>query len=224
MKTKLFIAAAAAALACASGAAAQDRLALGAQVGTTGVGLEAKFKLNDRFAVRGTLDTLQWEHEVETDDVNYDGDLDFNTGGVFLDFHPTGGPFFISAGSYFGERKVTVDGRPRGGAVEIGGQTFTAEQTGTLTGDVDFGDTAPFVGIGWDATFNSDNRFGIKALLGAAFGDDPQATLRRSGGIALTPALQAQLDTALAQEEREVEDQVDFRVYPVVQVGLSYRF
>ena len=224
MKTMLFIAATSLAAACASAAAAQDRFAVGAQVGTTGVGLEGKFKLTDRFGVRGTLDTLQWEHELDTDDVSYDGDLDFNTAGLFVDFHPTGGPFFISAGSYFGERKVSVDGRPRGGTVELGGQVFTAEQTGTLSGDVDFGDTAPFLGFGWDGAFNSDSRLGFKALVGAAFGDDPQANLSRTGGVALTPVLQAQLDAALAQEEREVEEEVDFSVYPVVQLGFSYRF
>lgn len=224
MKTMLFIAAASLAVACASGASAQDRFAVGGQVGTTGVGLEAKFKLNDRFGVRGTLDTLQWEHEIDTDDIRYDGDLDFNTAGLFLDFHPTGGPFFISAGSYFGERKVDVKGTSRGGPVEIGGQVFTAEQTGTLTGDVDFGDTAPFVGLGWDGAFNSDRRLGFKALVGAAFGDDPQANLARTGGVPLPPALQARLDAALAEQEREIEDEVDFSVYPVVQLGLSYRF
>lgn len=215
------------ALACASAAQAQDgRFAIGPQVGTTGIGIEAQFKLSDKMTLRGGYDSLQFDEEVEGDDILYDGELDFSTGGVFIDLHPTGGAFFLSGGVYFGDRQVTISGTPAPGTtVEIGDDTFTAAQIGTLNGEMDFGDTAPFVGLGWNTTFTGSKRWGFKFLVGAAFGGDPDATLTRTGGTALSPADQARLDAELRAEEMEIEEEADgFTIYPVVQLGLAFRF
>lgn len=214
-------------LLAASTAHAQDgRFAIGPQIGSTGVGVEAQFKISDRVTVRGGFDSLQFDEEVEGDDILYDGELDFSTGGIFADLHPTGDAFFVSAGVYFGDRKVTVSGTPTAGTtVEIGDDTFTAAQVGTLNGEMDFGGTAPFVGLGWNTTFTSSRRWGFKVLAGAAFGSDPEASLTRTGGSALSPADQARLETELRNEEIEIEQETDgFKVFPVVQVGLAYRF
>ena len=229
VKTSILIAAALAATCAAGSAAAQtreSRFALGANVGTTGLGIEAQFKVNPKVTLRGGFDSLQFDEEVEGDDILYDGELDFSTGGAFLDFHPTGGAFFLSAGAYFGDRQVNVSGTPApGSTVEIGDDTFTAAQVGTLEGSMDFGGTAPFVGLGWNNTFTTDRRWGFKFLVGAAFGDDPDAELARVGGSPLSPADQARLDAELDAEEMEIEEETDgFTVFPVVQLGLSFKF
>lgn len=219
--------AAAGMLAFASAAQAQDgRFAIGAQAGTTGVGIEAQFKVSDRVTIRGGFDSLGFDEEVEGDDILYNGELDFSTGGVFADLHPTGGAFFVSAGVYFGDRQVTVSGTPAPGTtVEIGDDVFTAAEVGTLSGALDFGGTAPFVGLGWNNTFTTSRRWGLKFLVGAAFGSDPEATLTRTGGTVLPPADQARLDAELQAEAMEIEQEADgFTVYPVVQLGLAYRF
>jgi opacity protein-like surface antigen len=219
--------AAVSALVCASAAQAQDgRFAIGPQVGTTGVGIEAQFKVSDRITLRGGFDSLSFDEEVEGDGILYDGELDFSTGGIFADLHPTGGAFFLSAGVYFGDRRVNVSGTPAPGTtVEIGDDTFTAAQVGTLNGTLDFGSTAPFMGLGWNNTFTRSRRWGFKFLVGAAFGSDPDATLTRVGGSALSPADQARLDAELRAEEIEIEKEADrFKVFPVVQLGLAYRF
>jgi len=229
VKTSVFVIAAVAATCVAGSAAAQSResrFALGANVGTTGLGIEAQIKLNPKLTLRGGFDSLQFDEEVEGDDILYDGEIDFSTGGAFLDFHPTGGAFFVSAGAYFGDRQINVSGTPADGTtVEIGDDTFTAAQVGTLAGNMDFGGTAPFVGLGWNNTFTTDNRWGFKFLVGAAFGDDPEATLARVGGAPLSPADQTRLNAELQAEEMEIEEETDgFTVYPVVQLGLSFKF
>lgn len=224
---KLGTSIAAAALVAAGGAQAQDgRFALGANVGTTGLGVEAQFMISPKVTLRGGFDSLQFDEEVEGDGILYDGELDFSTGGVFLDLHPTGGAFFLSGGAYFGERSLGVSGTPEPGTtVEIGDDTFTAAQIGTLQGDLDFGGTAPFIGLGWNNTFTRERRVGFKFLVGAAFGSDPDATLVRVGGTALSPADQARLDAELTAEELEIEEEADgFKAFPVVQLGLAVRF
>lgn len=224
---KLGTAVAGAALVIASGAQAQDgRFALGGNVGTTGLGIEAQFMVNRNVTLRGGFDSLKFDEEVEGDAILYDGELDFSTGGAFVDWHPTGGAFFLSGGAYFGERSLGVSGAPAAGTtVEIGDDTFTAAQAGTLKGELDFGGTAPFIGLGWNNTFTRDRRVGFKFLVGAAFGSDPEASLARVGGSTLSPTDQTRLETALAEEEVEIEDEADgYTAFPVVQLGLTFRF
>lgn len=229
VKKSLMLTAAIAVSCLAGGAAAQtsdSRMALGVNAGTTGLGIEAQYQISPRWTLRGGFDSLKYDDEVEGDGIAYDGELDFTTGGAFVDYHPTGGAFFLSAGAYFGTRQVDVSGTPTpGSTVEIGGANFTAAEVGTLNGTMDFGDTAPFLGLGWNTTFTTESRIGFKFVAGAAFGSDPDATLARSGGATLSPTRQAQLDAELRNEEAEIEDETDgFKIFPVVQLGLAYRF
>lgn len=223
---KCLVAVAALAAAIAAPVFAQDsRFAVGPQIGTTGVGAEAQFQINDRIVIRGGADWLDLDEDFSSDGIEYEGSVDFSTASAFVDFHPFDSSFLISAGAYFGKRDVQVTGRSSGANVEIGDQIFTAEQAGQIEGDLTFGDVAPFVGIGWNNTFRKEGRWGFKAVAGAAFGEDPEATLRRTGGVALPAQVQADLDRELREEEQELEDDADdFKVFPVLQVGLTYRF
>ena len=206
------LAAAAAALLPAAQAAAQTpvssaergRFALGAQVGTPGAGLQAQFAVNDYLVLRGGYDALQWDRDDTYDGIDYEADIDFKSPGAFVDLHPFKNPFFVSAGAYFGTRKVDLNATPTE-PVNIGGLVFTPEQVGTLTGRIDLESTAPFVGLGFDNTFTHDGRWGLRLLAGAAFGDAPQVDLNASGGtLSDQPAFQDRL----AEEEREIQAEI----------------
>jgi hypothetical protein len=226
--TTILFAAAVAASAFALPAAAQtapaERFAVGVQGGTTGLGVEGQFAASDRLTLRGTVDVFQYDGDFSSDDVDYEGELDLNQGGLFVDYHPTGGGLFVSGGAYFGERKADIRATANT-SVEIGNTVFTAAQVGTLQGEADLGEVAPFVGVGYNNTFTTAGRLGFKVLVGAAFNGDPDVTLSRVGGVALTPAVQAQLDAELRNEEAEIEDAADdLSIFPVLQIGLAYRF
>ena len=218
----------AAATACALPAAAQtapaERFAVGVQGGTTGFGVEGQFAATDRLVARASFDSFQYDGDFSSDDIDYSGELDMNQGGLFLDFHPTGSALFVSGGAYFGDRGAEIVANPNT-SVEIGNTVFTAAQVGQLKGEADLGEFAPFLGVGYNNTFTSASKLGFKVLLGAAFNGDPEVTLTRVGGIPLTPAVQAQLDTELRNEEREIEEETDdLSILPVLQVGVAYRF
>lgn len=223
----LITTAAVACLALAAGAASAENFAIGAQAGTTGFGVSGQYKLNDRFVLRGDLDSFKYDIDVEGDDADlqYEGEIDFGTVGLFVDYHPGGGSFFLSGGAYLGKREVSISGRGAPGTtVDVGDDVFAAEQVGTITGTADFGDSAPFLGLGWNTAFSGEGKIGFRFLAGAAFGSDAEVSLSRSGGTA-TGADAAAIDAELDREEQELQDDVDgVSVYPVVQIGLSYRF
>jgi hypothetical protein len=221
-RSPLLLAGAASLLLAATAAQAQEgRFAVGVNVGTPGLGAEAQFKLSDQFVVRGGADTLKFDHDDSYSGVDYSGKLKSSTGGVFLDWHPMGGAFFISGGSYFGDRTLKLSGTPSG-STDIGGVTYTAAQVGRIDGDVAMSDAQPFVGLGWDNTFSGDGGWGFRGLVGAAFSDSPEVDLTASGGtLSNDPTFQ----NRLRQEEADVRDDAkDFKYFPVAQVGLTYRF
>lgn len=228
MRLTTALLAAAAAIGAALPAAAQtapaERFAVGVQGGTTGIGVEGQFAATDRLTLRGSFDSFQYDGDFSSDDIDYEGELDLNQGGLFLDYHPNGGGLFVSGGAYFGDRKADLRATANT-SVEIGNQVFTSAQVGTLQGQVDLGEFAPFVGVGYNNTFTTTGPIGFKVVLGAAFNGDPEVSLTRVGGVALPSAIQAQLETELRNEEREIEEEADdLSIYPVLQVGVAYRF
>jgi hypothetical protein len=215
---------AAAATAGAASAQSDGRFALGVNAGTTGVGVEGQFRAARSVNLRVAGDFFSYDEEFSTDDIDYGGEIEFNTISGFVDLHPFDNSFFVSGGVYGGDRSVNFQASSTVSA-EIGNTIFTAEQIGTLTGEADFGDAAPFVGLGFNNTFRTAGPIGFKALVGAAFGDAPQVTLRRTGGVTLPASIQTQLNAELQNEERELQEEAeDFKTFPVIQLGLSYRF
>ena len=212
------------AVAMAGSAAAQSRVAIGAQAGTTGVGAEVQFQASPILTLRAGGDWFSYDGDFESDRFQYDGNAEFTTVSAMADLHPFSNSFLVSAGAYFGERTVSVQATSRNNET-VGGVVLTPAQFGALIGDADFGSTAPFLGLGFDNTFRTSGPIGFKAVLGATFGQSPDVALRREGGIALPPNVQAAFDAQLVQEEQALEEDLeDFRILPVAQVGVTFRF
>jgi hypothetical protein len=203
--------------AVASAAAAQ--VGLSVDIGTPGAGAEANYKLNEHLALRAAIDGVAYARDEVLDEISYHGRLKAGTVGLFADWHPTTGPFFISAGVYAGSRKVTLAATPTTN-VEIGDTTYTPAQIGILQGEAEMAKAQPFLGLGWDQGFS--HAWGIRAVLGAAFSGAPDVTLSCLGGtLCATPAFQ----TELVKERAQIsEDTRLLKVYPIIQVGLTKRF
>lgn len=196
-------------------------VAIGVTAGTSGVGAEAQFALGSIFVLRGAVDTLGFDLDETYDDVAYSGRFDFDTLGAFVDLHPLANGFFISGGAYLGQRNIGLNATPSA-PVRIGGQTFTPAQVGTLTGEIKLKDVAPFAGLGFDNTFTRTSRWGFRALAGVAWSDKPEVGLSASGGtLSNDPTFRARL----ADEARAIQSDVEnYGFYPIVQLGLNYKF
>lgn len=205
----------------ATSAAAQDSpVAVDVHGGTTGIGIGARYRLNDTFVLRADYDVLKHSDDFSSDDVDYNGELDFKPFTVAVDVHPFRNAFFVSAGYATGDRKVNLDARPTG-ITNIGGVPFTPEQIGTLRATGDMGNGAPFVGLGFDNSFTSQGRLSFRVLAGAIIGDDPKVSLTSDGTLASDPIYQE----ALERERQSLQNDVkDAKTWPVLQLGVSLRF
>ena len=196
-------------------------VAVGATAGTSGVGLDVQVKLGPIFTLRGSLDRLSWGADQRYDGIDYNGDLTFDTVGGFIDMHPLANGFLISGGAYVGDRNIALAATPTG-PVEIGGQTWTPGQVGTLNGAIKLSGVAPFVGLGWDDTFYRSGRWGFRAVAGVAWSDAPEVVLTSTGGsLSNDPTFQARL----RDESQAITDEAEgYGLFPIIQVGLNYKF
>jgi hypothetical protein len=205
----------------ATGAAvAQDNgWSVGVTGGTLGVGPQVAFRPNEHFGIRANAGFLSVSRDEEVDDIDYDGDLDLNSFGAMLDWHPFGGGFRISAGGRANNNEVDLVGAPASN-VTIGDTTYTPQQVGTLRGTVTTDDFTPALSVGYGGTLGEGFTFG--AELGLLWQGEPEiGNLRATGLLAGVPQFRADIE----REERRIEAELDdYELWPILQIELSYRF
>lgn len=193
-----------------------EGFALGAKAGTLGLGLEGTTRLSENFNLRGGINSYSLSFNETTDSVRYDVDLDLKSGSLLLDWHPFTGTFRLSAGLLYNKNEANLTATPTS-TVTIGGTPYPAGTAGTLTGEVKFKKSAPYLGIGWGNAVSKSSPFGFTAEVGALFQGSPAVTLR-SSNPSVNPA-------DLQREEQDIENKLDsLKVYPVLSIGFSYRF
>ncbi|HEY1992301.1 MAG TPA: hypothetical protein VGH71_07545 [Gammaproteobacteria bacterium] len=200
---------------------AQHRLGFGIHASTLGLGPELNFTVNPYLVVRLDYNYYNdYSFDTTKDQVNYDAHLRLNNYGAALDWHPMAGGFLISVGLFKDNNFIDAVANPQQSYV-INGQTFTAGEVGTLNGHITFNSWAPYLGIGWNSLGSTKKGVGVELGLGVLYQGSPSVALSPSGPITAVPGL-AQ---ATQQEQQKLDAQWNsYKYYPVVNVGLVFRF
>jgi hypothetical protein len=136
-----------------------------------------------------------------------------------LDLYPFGGGFRLSAGLRNNKNRIDLAGTPTTN-VEIGEITYTPAQVGTLSGTVHTKKSAPTFSLGYGGKLAKGFTFGFE--LGVMMQGSPKIeNLTATGTLASNQAFQQQL---ALEEQRAEDDADDFKLWPVIQIGLAYRF
>lgn len=220
---KTFVSTATLAVVLLGASVAQAAIAATLKVGTLGIGADLTVGIDEKFNARVGVSGLSYGFSVGGDEdeegsKSISPDLKLLTLGALLDWHPWAGGFRVSTGLYVNKNKLdlTADTSQK---VEINDKEYLLSD---LDGTVDFRSLAPYLGFGYGNALGADGRWHFACDFGVMFQGSPQV------GLAATvndPALQAQLDADLEQEAKKIEDDISFfRVYPVLTLGVSYRF
>lgn len=194
-------------------------IALGVKAGTLGLGADVTVMVTEHVNLRVNGNYLQYDHEEEIDDIDYDLELDFQSLIALLDWHPFVNGFRLSGGAIFNGNELTLNGTPSENET-IGGRRYTPEEIGTLMGDLDFDQLAPYVGIGYGRAVGPDRRWSFVFDLGLIF-QSFEVDLRADGLLASDPQFRADLE----EEEDDIQEELDdFKVYPVLAFGVAYQF
>lgn len=199
----------------------KSKFAVGLGAGTTGLNAEVKFAPNNKVALRGGYNLLDFDVDQEYDDIDYNGDLSLNTFSGFVDVAPFGNGFVLSGGAYVGDKTLGLNAMPSS-SVEIGGNTFTPAEIGTLTGEAKLKSFAPYAGIGYDSFISGSSDWSFNARAGVMFTGSPEVDLVSVDGLLSNDAgLRADLEAEILAIEDDAED---FKYYPVISVGIARRF
>ena len=221
MRIQIAAAALSIALLSPATAMAQTGISVGPSAGTDGIGADVFYKFNPVLAARGGFRYADFNVSHDFEDVRYDLDFGFTSGVAALDIHPFANGFRVSGGAYVSAHKVDLGATPSR-PVEIGDRTYTPQEVGTLTGQSDWNNLAPFLGIGFNNSQNAVKRFGFQAMLGAAYIGEPDVVLAASGGLlASDPTFQDDIDEEAQKIENDLDD---FPFQPILNVGFTVRF
>ncbi len=196
-----------------------------ARASTLGAGVEVRKAFGSQLAVRGLVSGYGYSLEEEYSDVEYEGDLDLRSGGVLFDWHPGGYWFRVSAGLLLNGNELDLDAEPVGGTFEFNDVEYSAAQVGSATGKAEFDDIAPYLGFGFARAPDAGRGLSVSMDIGVLFQGAPSFDLQVNCGMAVPAETCAQIRHDADAERAQFEDDADdFEYYPVIAVGLGYRF
>jgi hypothetical protein len=205
----------------ASNAGGQGAVGIGVHVSSLGYGPELNFTVNPYLVLRFDYDYYNdYSYTTTKDDIKYDAHLHLNTYGAALDWHPTAGMFLVSLGLFKDNNYINAIAVPQQSYI-IDGQAFSASEVGTLSGHITFNSWAPYLGLGLNTLGSEDRGVGFELGVGVFYQGSPSTALQAHGPITEVPDLQA----AVLAEQQHLDDQWNsYKYYPVVNLGLVFRF
>jgi len=209
------------------GTAAQaGDVGLSGDLGTLGVGVHLIVPVQDNVLnARLGFNGANYSYSGSTSDVNYDFKLKLQTIDALLDWYPMSGSFHLSAGLFHNGNKISsVAKATTNGSYTINGNSYSTSEVGVVDGAVEFKSAVPYLGLGWGNPVGREKGWGFTSDMGMIFQGTPNANLTSNGCVA-SAQICAQFASDLSVENVNLEQKTNnFKLYPVVRIGVSYSF
>ena len=203
--------------------AAPGDASIGLKAGTLGLGLELTMEAADKVNIRFGGNYFKVSREVDVEGNDYDLDLKLQSFTALADWYVADGSFRITGGVFLNQNGLKGTALASN-TYDIEDNTYTSAEVGILKADVGFKSVAPYLGIGWGNPLRDDSDWSFMADLGVVFAGKPSLDITSTGGaLSNDPTLLADI----AQTELDFNDSDELKYlkyYPVISVGLNYRF
>ncbi|RFU48338.1 hypothetical protein [Paraburkholderia sp. DHOC27] len=189
------------------------------QGGSLGAGIGASMPLNSWAGVHAELEGFGLSHNVNVDGNQYDGRLTLLQGGLYLDLFPfKSSGFRVTTGVLINGDHLDADAVPNADGNYKIGSSYVPAVGPAPSAEASLPHAMPYLGIGYGHKPVSKG-FGLTFDLGVAYGR-PRVSYNVPEIYTLFTT-QANID----QEEQNITNKVNrYRVYPVAQIGVTYRF
>lgn len=192
--------------------------------GTIGFGGGIAATFSDHFAARVGYTTYEYSvDDLEESDLVLDGKAEIGGAQAFLDWHPFGGAFRLSLGAVE-NASLSAYAEPMAGTYTLNGTTYSADDIGTATGTAEYDSISPYAGLGFGRALSRDGRFAFSADLGVIFTGAPEVELNATCRVPNAMLCADIQDDVLAEEAELQRDADKLDYWPVMSIGLSYRF
>jgi len=197
---------------------------VGFKVGTLGAGVDISTPLRHDLYLRLNINGAKLNIDDTDEGIIYDTTVDLFTAGVLLDYYPFADEtLHITGGAYYYANKAKADGVPTAPRYDVGNNTYTKEQIGTLSGSVEFLKFAPYIGFGYGGR-SSATGWSFAIDVGLMYHGDGDLSLDiNRGTISDADFLQLQNDIEIERIDMQ-NDVRDMPFYPVLMVGATYNF
>ena len=202
-------------------------------IGTQGLGLGYAHRFSNSVDGRLGFSSLKLSTTAKGDVAGSNGntfeavaDLNLTNLGLYADWYVFGGGFRLTSGLQVGTNKLDLNGKVSGAnQITLNGTTYTGTPNARVDGRINFGSTAPYIGIGYASHGRPDSKgLSLNMDLGVRLGK-ADASLKATGFDGLSPTDKAQFDSDLAKEQAKLQENVSIlKTYPVLSLGLSYRW
>ncbi len=214
-----------------------DTFGVGVKGSLLGGGIEAAARVSHRANVRAGFNILSYSRGFSKDGIAYSGQLSFKTVEAHYDVFPFAGKLHVSPGLLvYAQTPITATAAiPAQASFSLGGSTYysSTAQPVTGTGTIKFNRAAPMATFGWGNLVprKKSQHFSIPAEFGVAFQGTPKAALNLSGTACTSPDVNCmsvtspQIQSGVSAEQTKIDNAMSFfKAYPIISVGLGYKF
>jgi hypothetical protein len=213
--------------------------AVGVTGGTQGAGVEVATTISRRTNLRVDGNFFNYSQTLSQDGVSYNANLRLRNYSATYDFFPWTGAFRLSAGfAAYNQFNVNAAATvPAGQTITLNDVDYYSSAADPLHGSATVAypnKYAPLATFGWGNVIpRSGRRLAFPVEIGAAFAGTPAFNIAMAGSACATtdPATCQPVSTysdfqthLTAQRAKVNNDIAPFRVYPIVNMGFTYRF
>ena len=204
---------------------AQETGDISGRIGTLGFGIEYSRPIDETLSVRVGLNGFDYGTDLEESGIHYDGDLRLRNIALIGDLHPWKNGFHISGGAMYNGNDFSIEATPENGVFSFNDVDYSAADVGSASGEIDFNRFAPYLGIGWRSSHRREAGLSFNADIGFMYHGEPDASLSVTCGSAIPTLTCAQLQRDVDAERDQLQDELSsFKWYPVLSLGLGYKF
>ena len=195
-----------------------------ASAGTIGLGGGIAANFGSHFGARIGYTTYEYTvNDLEESDLTLDGKAEIGGVHALLDWYPFGGGFRFSAGA-IENASLSARAEPIAGTYTLNGVVYSSEDIGEATGTAKYESMSPYAGLGFGRALSRDGRFAFSADVGLIFTGSPEVELNATCRVP-NAMLCTQIQADVAAEEAELQrDADDLKYWPVLSLGVSYKF
>lgn len=197
-------------------------------VSTLGAGIQiGDYQLGDSIKLRANIQGVGANKHLDNGNITYNAKMHLFTAGVVGDYYfkPESG-FYASAGLYYNDNSVTGTGMYNGNVsvnTPMGPMSVNPSTLGNITYKAEFAKTAPYLGLGYRTASRDGLHFSVD--VGVLYQGDATMTYDIPQGYSALAKFNPALNATVENNKIYLQDQANkLRLYPVVSVGLGYRF
>jgi hypothetical protein len=209
---------------CLSGTCVAEGLGLGVYASSAGVGAALTVGVLPVLNVRAGGQAFSLSRTRVESGTSYDATVRLRSAMLLVDVHPLAGSFRASAGIYYSRNEVTARS-DESTFVTLDGTRYPVALFGQVSGTASARRVCPYAGIGWGNAVKAGRPVRLAVDVGVSYQGSPEIAVSAEPSIAVPPDVEQRFRADLERERQRIEDDAeDYTLYPVVSVGLSYRF